>query len=245
MTIFDKPDQHITSLAKFLEIKTRRLYTSDIKPGQWMYRGVTKYDYNLKPSIGRLLETPNEVFVNKEKLFKFEKSAFSDFMLNVYNELREKNQFTLLAVAQHHGLKTRLLDWTLSPLIALFFAVEDKDKFEFDGALYAFQSQFVFNDFKNCQSPFDENLDDYHFLAAPDMTPRIKAQNGVFQLFKDPTKEFSEGYNLGKFRIPAKDKREIKRDLNDLGISYKTVYPDFDGLCQSINFKKLCIDDGK
>jgi len=245
VTEFDKPDEFITSVAKFIEIKERFLYTSDMNPGKWMYRGVNKYDYKLIPSVGRLIENHNKVFNSKEKLFKFEKAAFGEFCINVYNELRENNQFTLLAVAQHHGLKTRLLDWTLSPLIALFFAVEDKNNFEHDGALYAFQTHFVFNDFKELNSPFHEDLDEYHFLSAPDLTPRIKAQHGVFQLFKDPTKEFSEGLNLGKFRIPAKNKKVIKRDLNDLGISYKTVYPDFDGLCFSINYDKLCIDEGK
>lgn len=245
MKVFDEPEEKITSISKFLKIKSSLLYTSNINPGQWMYRGVKKYEYTLKPSIGRLLEEPNKVFQNKKELFNFEESAFNEFSINVYNELRENNQFILLAVAQHHGLKTRLLDWTFSSLVALFFAVEDENSFDSDGALYAFQSQFAFNDFENIQSPFDENLNDFHFIFAPDLTPRIKAQHGVFQLFKDPTEEFSEANNLGKFRIPYNSKKNIKRDLNDLGISYKTIFPDFDGLCQTINYKKLSIDEGK
>ena len=243
MTIFDKIEEHIISVVKFLEIKDRRLYTSNIKPGKWMYRGVKDYSYKLKPSIGRLLgEKP---FKSKKKLLSFEQSAFNEFRINAYNELRENNQFIMLAVARHHGLKTRLLDWTLSPLMALFFAVEDKNKFNIDGALYAFQSQFIFNDFKGITSPFDENLNEYHFLSSPDLSPRIKAQHAVFQLFKDPTKEFSGAFNLLKFRIPAKNKKKIKRELHDLGISYKTVYPDLDGLCQTINYYKLCSENEK
>ncbi|HBF88996.1 MAG TPA: hypothetical protein DDX39_10180 [Bacteroidales bacterium] len=245
MEEFDNPEKHITSVAKFLEIKHKLLNTSDINSGKWMFRGVKRYEYGLIPSIGRLTQKQNKIFKSKQKLFEFEKSAFAEFCINVYNDLRENNQFNLLAVAQHHGLKTRLLDWTLFPLVALFFAVEDKDCFEQDAALYAFQTQFVFNDFKKLTTPFHEDLDEYHFLFAPDLTQRIKAQQGVFQLFKDPTKEFTEGYNLMKFRIPSKNKIEIKRDLNDLGISYKTVYPDFDGLCWTINYNKLCIDQAK
>ncbi len=235
MTILDHEVDHIVSVAKFLEIMDKHFYDTSSK---WMYRGLKKYDYKLKPSIGRLLG--NENFQSLEKLLDFEKSAFNEFRIETFKDLRVNNQFILLAVAQHHGLNTRLLDWTLSPLIALFFAVEDSETFDIDGALCSFQTQFVFNDFGEIQSPFDKKLDEYHFLSSPDLSPRIRAQQGVFQLFKNPTIEFENAYNLAKLRIPAKNKRNIKRELNNLGISYKTLFPDFDGICKSINYDKLC-----
>ena len=136
MEEFDKPEYYINSVEKFLEIKNKLLYTTIEERGRWMYRGVKKYEYKLIPSIGRLVENTNKIFSSKEELFRYEKSAFNEFCINVYNELREHNQFILLAVAQHHGLKTRLLDWTLSPLIALFFAVEDKQSFVYLGAAW-------------------------------------------------------------------------------------------------------------
>jgi len=241
MTVFDNKNDHIISLTKFLKIKEGHFYTSKSEPGKWMYRGIKDYEYKLLPSIGRLFgQTP---FTTKENLLLFEKYAFNDFKTNAYNELRESNPFIMLAVAQHHGLKTRLLDWTLSPLVALFFAVEDKRKFHIDGAIFSFQAQFLFNDFKGINSPFDENLNVYHFLKTPDLSPRIKAQQGIFQLFKDPTDEFQSAFNLCKFRIPAQNKKRIKRELYELGVSYETVFPDFDGICQTINYDKLCTEN--
>lgn len=237
MTVFDNQNDHITSVSKFLDLNFSKFYTSDQDPEKWMFRGHGKYDFKLIPSVGRLLG--NGIFNSKEKLFNFEESAFNEFRIDAYSELREANSFTLLAVAQHHGLKTRLLDWTFSALAALFFAVEDEKLWNEDGALIAFQSKLIFNlHAQKSKSPFDlEN--DYDFVYVPSLSPRIKAQQGIFQLFKDPTEEFLEAYNLGKVRILASSKEEIKNELEVLGVSHKTLFPDLDGLCKTINYNKL------
>lgn len=228
---------HITSVEAFLKLNSSWMYL-DFNATKWVYRGHDNFDYKLIPSLGRLLN--RGAFNTKERLFDFEQSAFNEFRISSYSQLREKNQFILLAVAQHHGLRTRLLDWTFSPLAALFFAVENEQNHNKDGALIGYQPDPTFNNFPdNCKSPFDENLHDFHFIFCPDISPRISAQSGIFQLFKHPTEDFSNAYSLMKFKIPAAAKKRIKEELETLGITYRTMFPGLDGICGSINYNKL------
>ena len=222
----------ISSVADYLKQKDKSHYIEN-----YLFRGEDNFEYVLQPSLGRLIKKPN-FKNNKGKLLEFEKSAFDEFRISAYSDYRTFNQILLLAIAQHHGLRTRLLDWTLSPLIALFFAVENEFYHNKDGGFYFLNAPNRVNNINN-ETPF-EMEDDYCYLFLPDLTPRIKAQKSVFQIFKDPTIPYDPNNpNLIKYRIPCKAKAIIKKELFQLGISYHTIFPDVEGLAKQINYQKL------
>ncbi|MDD5703339.1 MAG: FRG domain-containing protein [Dehalococcoidales bacterium] len=115
----------IDSFGTFHEIM--QSYNTD----EVIFRGVQSKDYVLKPNIGRVHIAPGQSRRTVEKeifeLFKKRALPFISFM--------PRNDWDWLALAQHHGLPTRLLDWTRNPLVALYFAVESESTG--DSAIYA------------------------------------------------------------------------------------------------------------
>lgn len=140
----------------------------------WYYRGVSDTNHLLKPSVGRDSYTLDDE-LNLFELFKLKSNLH--FSKNNYNE------YEWLALAQHHGLPTRLLDWTNNPLVAVFFSViSNKDT---DGRIYAVNPEKFINVTEN-KSPF--SIKQIEFLQPPISTNRIELQKGIFSIHPLPNK---------------------------------------------------------
>lgn len=93
------------------------------------FRGVCA-DWPLSTSLQRL-NHPVPTLLN------IERAMFRNFKKYAYADLDPStSDWKWLAVAQHHGLPTRLLDWTFSPFVAMHFATNELDNMDKDGVLW-------------------------------------------------------------------------------------------------------------
>lgn len=157
-----------------------------------------------------------------------------DFNEDLISSARnDKN--VIAAFAQHYGLPTRLLDWTMSYYFAAFFAFSEVDSNRNgECSIWAI----------NRDSELEKKSQGLHFikLSSHKFNYRIKNQLGHFTLSahtEDSIDEYESNVNsnhgiddlIWKFDIKYRkeDISNILSDLNDMGITYSIVYPDLEG----------------
>jgi type I restriction enzyme M protein len=193
--------------------------------GRWVFRGQPKSAYQLLPSVGRAAHTAK----SRER---YEQSLFEIFCreAKAYIDFTPANDWEWLSLAQHHGLPTRMLDWTYNPLTALYFAVEKHE--ELDGKLFALRAVRKSSEYERPPSPFEIGVPVKFFPSI--ISPRIRAQEGIFvvcaKLESPLDMVLPESWSIESFVIPAAAKKSLRYELFRLGVHASSLFPDLDGL---------------
>lgn len=228
----------------FIDLPNFISICTSLTPGAWVFRGQADASWSLMPKAGRQ-EYPSPT----DDLGFFERWRHQAV---AYQPRMPDLDLECLAYAQHYGLATRLLDWTTSPLVALFFAVEAHKT---DAVVYGYHVAS-----KPPLQPterFSEVTDVRLYRPRP-FDRRIAAQQGVFTYHPEPKTPLvvtlkdaavfveprgalihSSGEkipDLTAITVPASDKYKLMRQLRDLGITRNTLFPDLEGLSNYLNW---------
>jgi hypothetical protein len=176
-----------------------------------------------------------------------------------------KSDWQVLSLARHYQLRTRLLDWTLSPYVALFFATEkhpDKDgviwcvdrkktrdllpsgpkKLLIKNGTYLFNTRLPEEEFDGV-SDFDTKMKDTMIWFEPaSISPRIVNQYAIFSIMpgvessqEDYLKRRSTQLTVRRIPVPRHLKKEFSQRLEVMNLSHRTIYPGLDGIALWLN----------
>ncbi len=235
------------------------LYADSWKPelqrfrSPFAFRGLSHVEHSLSSSLVRLAGNGDTRRLELALLRNFRKYAISEGQ-------NADSIWDWLALGQHRGLPTRLLDWTYSPLVALHFATETPEDFDRDGVVWCVN--FVEANKRLPQrlrrimtregsetltvdmlTVFKE-LRDFDalarspflvFLEPPAIDRRILNQFALFSLMSSPTAEIDEWLArhpelCRRVIVPAGLKWEIRDKLDQANVNERILFPDLDGL---------------
>lgn len=175
----------------------------------YVYRGSWNKTYDLGTSITRI----------GPQFEKLEPHILRNFRKYAHGTAPQGDTiWNWLALAQHHGLPTRLLDWTYSPYVALHFATDTLEKYNEDGAVWCINyvkcKQYLPPVFRKAMdeegtnvftpeilaqvSPSFKTLSSFQeqefvlFLEPPSLDARIVQQYALFSMMSDVKAELSQ-----------------------------------------------------
>jgi len=214
------------------------------------FRGLSNRNDQLLPTLFWKANT-NNIF----NITALEKNLFTEFISQSAiihsKEFTAKNSWSTLYEMRHHGLPTRLLDWTENFAVALFFALNKEPKhpciwilnpkalnrksLKLDAIVDATTSDFDYYSLfieedpaKKKYQPFKNPISIYPLKSHP----RLLAQNGVFTVHGTEIKPLNKIYRgcLKRFDIPKSVIPDAQRFLTMANINDFTLFPDLDGL---------------
>ena len=252
----------VHSLGEFVDVVTPR--EPDPQTGRrrdtGVYRGSSDATSPLFTTLDRLGKKPHAKVDLEEHVLR----NFIRYSRPHLDQTRPHNDWEMLIAAQHHGVPTRLLDWTYSPLVAAFFATRHSEDQNRDRAVWRLAWQRVHRQFDlpalalliedlDVLAPEARPFSPWKLFASkngrpfacmiepPSLDTRIVAQAATFTLMSSKAQTldaFLDEHGLAdaltKYVIPAADVARVCDQLDLVGIDERRLFPDLDGVASAI-----------
>jgi hypothetical protein len=203
------------------------------------YRGHSSREFKLLPRLHRATIHENA-----------ENNIYYEIRIRARSELGNcHSSWEVLSILQHYGVPTRLLDWTTSFAVALFFAIASNPS---SPTIWVANGFNLIKANKKTARPSIYmagmgDLPDYHkcfiehseswpyefpvFMEIPWNNPRIVAQGGAYSFHSNPVPlEVSCPKFVRSVEIPLNALDDAKKFLNLAGTTEFTVFPDLAGM---------------
>lgn len=263
MTASDRSahDVRPRSFTELLELLYEGAWNPDLRRHRspFAFRGLARADHTMSNSLARLAgRYPDVARLELAMLRNFRKYAVQQTASKL------DSIWHWLAVAQHYGLPTRLVDWTFSPFVALHFATETPADYEQDGLVWcvdfvranrllpkrlrAILLEEASDTFTAEMLGAFATLRDFDalsrdpfllFLEPPALDARILNQAALFSLMPSATASLDEWLVehadlCRRVVVPAELKWEVRDKLDQANITERTLFPGLDGLSRSL-----------
>lgn len=217
----------------------------------FVFRGTDEV-WDLKTSLERLGTPPDEI---EEPALR----AFGKYVPP--GSIGVESEWQRLALAQHNGLPTRVLDWTSSPLVAAHFATSKSERFSEDGLIWCVDVVDIHKHPANLYEKLIEKkaflyhtelldelfgtLDDFDswttedqmiFFEPPSIDARIQNQRGILSVMNGPAKSHhaylaANADAVRRVVIKANAKAKIRDWLDQSNVTERVLFPGLPGLC--------------
>ena len=234
-------------------------------PERWIFRGMSNSKWVLKTSLERL---PSEL-----PKIDIEDSLISYFKKRVHHYIKiadipdDTDLIDWMTLMQHYGAPTRLLDWTLSPFIASFFAFESNIQDDQNVSIWAINTEWL-----NSQNEEIIGEEDYqktdllnlHYQKPEKISKgliypvfprkdneRVINQKGRFLIGLNPYLDFMSNFNiykkgiknnLLKYNLSRVYTTHALYELDLMNINYSILFPGIEGYAKSMFHFPVSID---